>query len=270
MSDDRLADEIARRLAELPVPEDSEAEAVRRARLAVTEAARPVGRRRAGGPAWWTSRRRRTLIALAIALTVAGAAMAAIESWDSERAPQVPASRLAAERIAADPLLSQLAWITDTRGPDDGPVRIQFLAEQPSLVFPAGVSFEEGFRRLLDSLAHDGTLPPEAHIGPPLPAGKTLRLPSRPRQGIAIDLRSPRGYLTPSGILPVGFAAPAGWSDEEATARIAEARESGLIVPLGAVIDPPDLEPCQVLDPADPSPSCQLSPPLRDRRVGSP
>ncbi len=196
--------------------------------------------------------------------------MAAIESWDSERAPQVPASRLAAERIAADPLLSQLAWITDTRGPDDGPVRIQFLAEQPSLVFPAGVSFEEGFRRLLDSLAHDGTLPPEAHIGPPLPAGKTLRLPSRPGQGIAIDLRSPRGYLPPSVILPVGFAAPAGWSDEEATARIAEARESGLIVPLGAVIDPPDLEPCQVLDPADPSPSCQLSPPLRDRRVGSP
>lgn len=261
---DDISEEVTRRLQEVPVPQDTEDEVVRRARLAVGEVARAPGRTRANGRRGWAGSRRRTLIALAIALMIgAGAAVAALAPWDTERAPLVPATRPAAERIAADPLLSQLAWVTDTRGPDDGPVRIQDLAKQPSLVFPAGVSFEEGFQRLFDALAAEGALPTEARLGPPLPAGRTVRLPTTPGGGIAIDLRSPRGYLIPGGVLPVGFAAPATWSAEEATARLDEARENGLLVPLGAVIEAPTLEPCQVIDPASPSLPCQLSPPLR-------
>lgn len=202
------------------------------------------------------------LAALVLAIGAAGA-LGITKPWERDDAPLVPANRNAAERIVADPLLSQLAWITDTRTAEGGPVRIQQLPEAPSLRFPPGVGFEEAFARIFASLAQSGTLPAEATLGPPLPAGKTLALPADPSQGIAIDLRSPRGYLLPGGILPSGFAAAPSWTPEEGERRIAEANRQGLIVPPGAVIDPPQLAPCQVLDPAAPSPACVLSPPLQ-------
>lgn len=271
MPDRQPEDPLEVRFRELRVPADAEdrtVEAVRRMLGSPTgPAARAEETTRQPTPAregrrWAGSRR--PVLALAILALGAGAAgaLALTQPWERDKAPLVAASRSAAERIVADPLLSQLAWITQTRAADGGPARIQELAEAPSLRFPPGVSFQQAFDRIFASLASTGTLPAEASLGAPLPLGKVVALPSDPSQGIAIDLRAPRGYLIPSGILPTGFAAAPDWTPAEGERRIAEANREGLIVPLGAVIAPPTLEPCQILDPADPTPACTLSPPL--------
>ncbi len=266
MPDRQLQDELRRRLAQLEVPEDSEARAVeaalrglaqRRAAEEQHQPALPAGKpapRRRGTSAW----RRRPAVVLAILVLGGGAAGAVgvTQPWDRETAPLVGTTREAAERIATDPLLANLAWIVDKRGPDGGPTRIQDLPPSPSLRFPPGVSFEQAFARIYASLADSGALPPEATLGPPLPLGKTLAVPADPSLGIAIDLRSPRGYLLPGGALPLGFASPPGLSRAESERRLSEAARQGLVVPLGFIIPTPDLKPCQILDPANPTPSC--------------
>lgn len=248
---DELLTQLRDEWAQLEPTDDAAARA-RRAMVAMARTTSSPPRRRLVAPL------RLALVVAVALLVIVGVALAVTKPWNRDRAPLVPASRTAAEKIVSDPLLSQLVWIVDTRTPDSGPPHIQDVAAQPSLRFPAGVTFEQAFRRLFESLRLDGTLPPEATLEAPLPLGKTVALPGSPEEGVAIDLRSPRGFEVPGGLIPSGFAAPPSVAPDEAAEWIRSAREEGLIVPLDAVIDPPKLKPCQILDPSTPSPPCAL------------
>jgi hypothetical protein len=260
-SEDELADELARRMSELPTPADGEDAAVAAARRAVRErsgeqpsrVARPRHRRLST----WSGR----LVAAGLAcLIAAGVALGVTRPWDRGDAPLVPASRSTAEKIAADPLLSGLVWLSAGAAPHAGPIRIQELPPEPSLAFPPGVTFHQAFRRLFDSLETTGALPPEARLSRALPLGKTMRLPAAPSEGVRIDLRSPRGYLIPSGVIPEGFSLPATWTRPEVRESLVRARREGLVIPLGARIDIPRLARCQILDPRRPTKACRLEP----------
>lgn len=206
---------------------------------------------------------RTALVVIAAVLLASGIVVAAtVAPWARDDAVPRPVVRASAERIAADPLLSRLVWL-GVAPPVDGPPRIQALSPAPSLRFPDGVSYAKAIRRLFDSLATEGRLPREATLGPPLPLGRTVQPFGEAGGGIAIDLRSPRGYRLPDGVVPTMLRPAAGWSAEETALRQAEAAELGVQVPLGGVVVVPALAPCQILDSARLTEVCELAPPLK-------
>lgn len=230
-----------------------------RARSAVLDATPPPPLAAGMNP---RTRRRTFALGFAVLALGAAAALAVTRPWDQTTAPTVPATREAAERIVADPLLANLAWLRAVQGADGGPPRVQEQPATPSLRFPPGVTYDEAFQRMIASLRTSGALPAEATLEPPLPAGRVLELGTGPDQGLALDLRAARGYDLPSGWMPTGFQGLPDWSPADFERHVAEAHAQGLVVPLDAIIPTPTLAPCQILDPADPAPTCRLSPPL--------
>lgn len=149
----------------------------------------------------------------------------------------------AATHIAKVPVLSDAPWLFQS---GDTP-RYATLRSRSSLVFPPGVAYDQALTQLYLSVVTKGDLPDGTRLAPPLPPGKVLRRTADRSQGIAIDLNAPWGYEATLGFLNApSFALPGSLSPVEMAARVQDARNRGLPLPIGATVDVPNLLPCQI------------------------
>ncbi len=227
-----------------------------RLRAAVMAALPPAGRRaRRGLAAWRDLRRRGGLrrrigpLVVAGALVIGGGALAAAllapgPSGDGRRA-NLPSAEAGA-RFAANPVLAGAPWLW---GP---PLVIGQVQPRPSLVFPPGVTYGQALQAFYDAVSRRGELPSGARLGPPLPAGKVLSLPTGKTRGVAIDLRAPFGYQIPSGAVVSPVLGRVQNPVFPSRDRV------GTPLTVGAQVIAPDLHTCQVIRPGTPGPPCHL------------
>ena len=219
---------------------------VERLALVAREAVAPFARAR--------RRRRATVAAVAAALASAGAAVA-YELLDDDGLSVPSGPPPAREARLESPLLSRLPWLFQPTGAP----RVDEVAAQPSLEFPAGTTHEEALRSLFASVVGQGALPAGTRLGPPLPGGAVVALD--PTRGVRIDLRAPWGYAVPSGrIRAPGFTATAD-VPQATIRRVIAGLESGALpvgeLPAGIRVEIPRLPDCQVIRAGAAPPPCR-------------
>lgn len=193
------------------------------------------------------------------ALALAGllVAFAVVSSGDAAEPASPPplrttliASPVVENRILADPRLAALPWLRQGPGAPSTPYSRQ--PQAPGLTFPAGTTYPAALNSLYLSLATTGTLPTEARIAPPLPAGKVLMLPRDPTQGVTLSLSAPFGYdpLLDLAVSP-SFSLPGALPVDQAQATFAAALARRDPIPPGGALDVPILPSCAVILPSD-------------------
>ncbi len=205
---------------------------------------RPARARR--GLSW---RRPLVLAGAAVVLAAGGAFAAVMADRGSDGPLPLPPESAAAVRESA--ILARASWLV----PSNDPPRLQTTRRLPSLRYPAGTTYERALRRLVESLAADGTLPDEATLAPPMPRGSIW---GRTRAGSRLDLTAPFGYHVPSGqVLAPTFSFPGSMPGEEAAAEARQIQREGLRAAQAAIVDIPPLLACQRLARKKP---CKLVP----------
>ncbi len=226
--------ELERRLGELEAPEEVERRLVEASRAWVSGSAR---RRR---------RRRRVTVAVTIGLVLSGGTAAAVTllhpfGWGLS----VPAGQQAAQEIDRSPVLSRAPWL---RQPGGTP-RIDQVPALPSVVFPAGTTYQQALEALLKSVVERGSLPAEAELAAPLAPG-VVWSPEKEGSLPALDLRAPWGYTLPGGLIRTPSYSLPGSLPSEKVGGIVRALQRGQPLgeplPAGIRVEAPALASCQV------------------------
>ncbi len=252
-----VEDRLRRLGTEIPPPGDDFEE-----RLIVRARSASAGRAVALAPARMRRRARfgMRLLAAALALVAAGGiAFAAVvrsgdgpAGWASDP-PGLPlASHEAAQAVSADPLLREAPWFSQPEGSPS----LDEVTARPSLVFPAGTTYDQAIHALYVSVIRDGELPAGATLGPPLPKQVVF---ARSPERSALSLTAAFGYDIGTGnvLLPSLQYEPGMTTDQVDDARAAAVR-TGRVVPQGAkVVSSPDpLDRCMVMIDDTPPPPC--------------
>ena len=169
-----------------------------------------------------------------------------LEGSPPSREPMIPMSESVKRAIANSPAVADAPWLFL---PDQRSRRYQDEPSRQGLAFPPGISHDDALTQLYVTLATTGGLPDGASLVPPLPAGKVVKLPATPAEGVVIDLRAPWGYNIRTGEVALpSFSFPGTLSPSEVQARLAAARAAGSPLPEGAKVGSGYLWPCQKLD----------------------
>ena len=176
----------------LPEPDGQATDAARQA-MHEARASAPWarGRRRS----WFSSRGPRTyLLAAAVALLVAGGALAA-SHWSLADLPPFGDGDREAFVLPATEFLP--GGYERTRPP-----RYADLPARPSLLFPAGVTYSQALKQYSAARAKGRILPTGVVLADPLPAGKVV-LVSNGR--VRLDPAAPLGYSATTGLVNVPY-----------------------------------------------------------------
>ena len=181
----------------LPEPDGQATDSARRAmHQARASAPWAEGRRRS----WFSSRGPRPyLLAAAVALVVAGGALAA-SHWSVTDLPPFGDGDREAFVLPATDILP--GGYERTRTP-----RYADLPARPSLLFPAGVTYSQALERYIAARARGKILPAGVVLADPLPAGKVV-LVSNGR--VRLDPAAPLGYSATTGLVNVSYGPKSG------------------------------------------------------------
>lgn len=160
------------------------------------------------------------------------------------------ASDSARQALASNDLLLNAPWLSQPNGSPS----LDDVETFPSLVFPAGTSYDEAITALYISVKKHGSLPDGAELGPPLPRSVVYAAKA---DGLALSLTAPYGYDVPTGnILSPSLQFDEGITMEQAQAATSTAAREGQIIPEGAKVVGNLLEPCQVMIDDREPPTC--------------
>jgi len=172
----------------LPVPDDAATRWARAAMHAAMDSAPWAGAGRSRGR-WRGSRP--LLLAAAIAVVVAGGALAAT-GWSVRDLPPFGDGDRDAFVLPATDVLP--GGYERTRPP-----RYADLPPRPSLLFPAGTTYTEALVAYGDARAAERVLPPGVVLDDPLPTGKVVMVRDDGR--VALDPAAPFGWTATTGLV---------------------------------------------------------------------
>ncbi|MCB0882198.1 MAG: hypothetical protein KDC33_08290 [Thermoleophilia bacterium] len=186
-------------------------------------------------------------------LTAGGVLGAGLAQSDDHSGDQVPVrvatgpggapvdSGAAAARLSDDALLKGAPWLDQSMGSPS----IRSVRALPSLVFPAGTTYDDAITALYESVRSTGALPTSATLGPALPKDIVFAVS---RDGSRLSLTAPYGYDVGTGnILMPSLAFPPSMSADDVDAALRDAAARGRAVPAGARVAGNALDACQML-----------------------
>lgn len=140
----------------------------------------------------------------------------------------------------------------------DGSPALDDAAARPSLLFPAGVTYGQALRLLVQSARQDGRMPSAATLADPLPPEVVVVRPDGPGEGLRLSLLAPFGWTPDTRVIrPASYRFPSGVDIRQATTRLREIARPGTPLPPDIAVDVPRLEPCQIaIGTPDRRPSC--------------
>jgi hypothetical protein len=127
-----------------------------------------------------------------------------------------------------------------------GSPSIDSVRTWPSASFGPRVSYGQALEAVLASAA-TGEPIRGAQLADPLPPEVVYVAPESLDAGIRLSLTAPFGFdLERRAIRPASVSLPGDLSPDEAAARVERARAEGRLLPDGATVDVPVLDPCQI------------------------
>lgn len=160
------------------------------------------------------------------------------------------ASQEGAAALNDSELLRSAPWLDQTNG-SPSLTRIDAL---PSLVFPAGTTYDEAIEALYAAAKTTGALPPDADLAPPLPKQIVF---ARSADRSVLSLTAPFGYDVNTGnVLAPSVYFPPSLTSEEIERASEAARASRSAIPAGAKVVGNPLAACQVMTDENRTPEC--------------
>lgn len=240
-----LDERLRRMRADLPSPDDDfEARMIDRSQTVRARAARSTRTFRLGARSTLRMRVLAAAVALLVAVGIAGATTTLPIPLIGSK-PGGGGIPVASESVRAaleqNELLRDAPWLHQPHGSPS----LDEVEALPSLVFPAGTTYDEAIEALYVAVKRFGDIPVEATLGPPLPKDIVF---ARSLERFVLSLTAPYGYDIGTGnILLPSLRWDDGMKDEDIdAARLAAGRE-GRIIPEGAKVEGNLLDPCQVM-----------------------